>query len=293
MYINNITKIPEYGKIALFADDASLIIMHKNIETAIEMANSDLIKIEEWLNSMKLKLNIDKIKWVLVGRGIGGQANEYEVKIGNQIIERVKSIKYLGFEIDEKLDFNEQVNIVSKKLASKINVLYRVSDKITFDLRKVVYNSIILPHFDYCSTLYLNCTREQIEAMQKLQNRAMRYILKCDYRTPSEFMLKTLNWMSVSQRINYNVIIFVFKMIKKLVPEYLYKKITYANEIHERNTRNRHEIRLPDIRTESARKCIFYNGIKLYNDIPNEVKNATSLNIFKKRLAMHIRELDL
>lgn len=103
-------------------------------------------------------------------------------------------------------------------------------------------------------------------------------------------MLKALNWMSVTQRINYNVIVFVYKMINKLVPEYLYNKITYANEIHDRNTRNRNEVRLPNIRTENARKCILYNGFKLYNDIPHEIKNVPSLSIFKKRLAMHIRE---
>lgn len=74
----------------------------------------------------------------MIAKSVGDSINDYEVKIGNQNIKRVKSTKYLGFEIDEKLDFNEQINIVTKKLASKINVLYHVSDKITFDLRKIV-----------------------------------------------------------------------------------------------------------------------------------------------------------
>lgn len=85
-------------------------------------------------------------------------------------------------------------------------------------MRKVVHNSIILPQYDYCSTVYLNCTQEQIETIQKQQNRAMRFILKCEYRTPSVFMLRELNWMSVAQRINYNIILLVYKMMNNLVP---------------------------------------------------------------------------
>lgn len=67
--------------------------------------------------------------------------------------------------------------------------------------------------------------------MQKLQNHAMRYILKCDYRTPSEFMLNSPNWMSVAQQINYNVMIMVYKMKNYLVPQYLCNKVRYKVEL--------------------------------------------------------------
>ena len=290
LYINDLPEVPDLGEIVLFADDTGLIIKHENVETAIEIANNELKKIENWFNANKLKTNVLKSKWMLIGKDTGNNLNLLNIQMENQIIERVKVMKYLGFEIDEKLDFNVQINSITKKLASKINVLYRIRDQITFDIRKIVYNSIIQPHYDYCSTLYINCTKEQIESMQKLQNRAMRYILKCEYRTPSDFMLKSLNWMNVSQRINYNVMLLVYKMKNNLVPQYLCNKIRFASEFHHRNTRNRNEIRLPDIRTENARKCLLYNGIKLFNELPTDLKNCDSINIFKKRLAMHIRE---
>ena len=55
-------------------------------------------------------------------------------------------------------------------------------------------------------------------------------------------------------------------------------------------TRNRNEIRLPDIGTENARKCLLYNGVKLFNELPTELKNCDSVNICEKRLAMHVKE---
>lgn len=45
-------------------------------------------------------------------------------------------MKYLGLEIDKKLDFNLEIDSVMEKLARKINPLYRISDQINFDMRK-------------------------------------------------------------------------------------------------------------------------------------------------------------
>lgn len=43
-----------------------------------------------------------------------------------------------------------------------------------------------------------------MNTLQKLQNRAMRLILKCDYLTSSKNMLEKLNWLSINQNIKYN-----------------------------------------------------------------------------------------
>lgn len=74
-----------------------------------------------------------------------------------------------------------------------------------------------MPHLNYCSTLMISCNKEQIDSIQKLQNRAMRIILKCDYLTPIEYMLKELNWLSISQKIVYYVILMIFMMKNDLM----------------------------------------------------------------------------
>lgn len=91
-----------------------------------------------------------------------------------------------------------------KKVASKTNFLYRIAEKLPFETKKIVFNTIILSHFQYCSTIYFKCTKEQIGRLRKIQNRGMRIILNCEYLTPREYMLKTLNWLSISQLIKFN-----------------------------------------------------------------------------------------
>lgn len=60
MYINDITKIAEEGKIVLFADDTVLIVVDDNIKSAEQKTNNYLQKIYEYTNENKLMLNADK-----------------------------------------------------------------------------------------------------------------------------------------------------------------------------------------------------------------------------------------
>ena len=58
-----------------------------------------------------------------------------------------------------------------------------------------IYNTIIKPHFEFGSTIIYTCCNEtQLNGLQKLQNKSMRAILKCDRYTSIQFMLNTLKW---------------------------------------------------------------------------------------------------
>ena len=53
---------------------------------------------------------------------------------------------------------------------------------------------------------------------------------------------------------------------------------------HGKDTRgNKSNLVVPPIRTETARKALSYQGVKIYNRLPPELKNENSVVRFKKR----------
>ena len=46
---------------------------------------------------------------------------------------------------------------------------------------------------------------------------------------------------------------------------------------------------LPKVRNETARKSFYFKGSKLFNDIPNEMKDLNSVMIFKTRIVEFYR----
>lgn len=290
LYINDIVNVPKYGKIALHADDTEITIIDKNMNDAIRKMNQDLERIHNWLNINKLLLNISKTKWMLISKNKNQNIPTENVKIAGIIVERVSCIKYLGILIDENLSFDNQVNELVKKSSQKVNLLKRLTNRLTYDTRKTIYHSIIAPNFEYCSTIYNACTKEQISHIQLIQNRAMRTILKCDYLTSREFMLRALNWLSIDQKIKLNTLITIFKIKNGLLPIYLSENINYNRTEHGMNTRNRNDFKLPRISSERAKKNIYYNGLKLFNELPNEIKNEVNIVRFKENCFTYIRD---
>lgn len=107
-------------------------------------------------------------------------------------MERVNSIKYLGFIVDEKLNFHEHIEYLRKKVAKKVGFLCRINKKLNYLDKITIYHTIIAPHFEYCASILYTCTKSDIAKLQILQNRAMRTILRCHKMTSSLVMLKRL-----------------------------------------------------------------------------------------------------
>jgi hypothetical protein len=94
----------------------------------------------------------------------------------------------------------------------------------------MIYQSIIQPHIDYCSSIIFKASEGEMRSLQLLQNRAMRIILKKRRITHIKWMLDVLEFHSVKQRVNFNTLILVFKIKNNMVPEYMYDELTYNRD---------------------------------------------------------------
>ena len=84
--------------------------------------------------------------------------------------------KLLGIIIDDSLSWEKQIEYVCNKVSPKIGILYRLSKFLSQKILNIIYNTIIQPDFDYCVTVWGNCSSVHFNKLQKLQNRAARII---------------------------------------------------------------------------------------------------------------------
>jgi hypothetical protein len=189
--------------------------------------------------------------------------------IDHQQLERVGVVKYLGIQIDEKLNLTENFHFILKK----INFLGRIRSKLTLNSRKLVYQTIISPHIDYCSSILYLPSKEQLKRLQLLQSRAMRIVLNCHWRTSREWMLNILGWQSIKERINFNTMVLIYKIKKGMVPGYLTDKLHYRHN-NRYELRNADAFKLPKVNKVFTQNLVFYNGLKQYNELPNEMKQS-------------------
>lgn len=271
-------EVLENVTINLFADDTLLYITGKDMNEIANKMNSELKSVVNWLDSNKLKLNVQKTKCMLINSR--SRLNDVEVFINDEKIERVYSFKYLGVMIDHKLTMNENIQFVCKKLAKKIGFFSRIARNLTFAARLNVYKTIILPHFDYCSSLLMSTNQQYLTKLQRLQNRAIKIVLRCSKFTRSTSLYEALDCMNVRQRLKFNTAKLIFKIKHGLVPEYISERVKTNGNVHGYNLRNNGDFRLPLYRKSCTQRMLLYEGLKCFNDLPSVLKEESNFKRF-------------
>ena len=121
-----------------------------------------------------------------------------------------------------------------------------------------------------------------------LQKRAIRIISNSNYVShslPSFVQLKTL---PLPYLVKLNILIFMFKLHKGILPEIFNNMFKTNNSIHIYPTRNCQNLRKPTTHLTIRTHSISFTGVNEWNNISQELKSSTTLTRFKtlfKRLA--------
>ena len=106
-------------------------------------------KIYRWLCSNKLSLNVGKTKFACFHTAQRIVAYP-ELKINNVIIDRVTEFNFLGLIISSNMKWKKHIDHIALKVSKIIGIMYRLKFILPADVLLTRYNSLILPHFNYC-----------------------------------------------------------------------------------------------------------------------------------------------
>lgn len=276
LYINDIGTSLEYSGYHLLADDTAIYIVGKDSEEMEHKINKDLENLYGWLESNKMKLNVDKTKAMIIGKDkkVENWINDgFAMKVGQSNIEIVEKHRYLGVIIDRELTFRDHMDYVCKKIAGKIGVLSRISGDFSEWSRRTIYNTIVLPHFIFGGTIIYLARMEDLRRLQVLQNRAMRVILGCNRYTRVQWMLDRLGWLRVGDLSECIALTFIHRIKCGEGPEYFDGLLRERNTIHEHDTRYKDNFIVNRYRCQNNKNTLFYKAVVAYNQLPVEMKN--------------------
>ena len=108
----------------------------------------------------------------------------------NEVIDCSKSVKLLGITIDRKLNFNDHVSKLCKKVSTKLHALARISNIMSQDKIRLLMKSFIESQFSYCPLVWMFHSRALNNRINKLHERGLRLVYKDTHLTFDELLRK-------------------------------------------------------------------------------------------------------
>ena len=94
--------------------------------------------------------------------------------------------------------------------------LTRIKHYMDMDTRKMLSQALVISKLDYCNSLLAGAPRKEFSQLQSVQNMCARFVTgigKCDHISPT---LESLHWFKIPYRVEYKIIMLVYKIFKKL-----------------------------------------------------------------------------
>ena len=159
-------------------------------------------------------------------------------------------------------------------------------DKSSFQM---IIHSTITSRLDYCNYLLSGLPSSSLRNLQLVQNFAARLILnrgKFCHITP---LLYELHWLPIDCRIKYKILLLIYKSLHELAPSYLCDLLHHYEPSRSLRSANSNNLIIP--RTNNVTmgdRAFSVFGPRHWNELPEKVKNSSSVNLFKKSLKTHL-----
>jgi len=141
--------------------------------------------------------------------------------------------------------------------------------------KKQLYNALVLPHMDYCSVVWQECSREQsAELWYEID-------LSQPSWTHSEEMRQKLNWMTLEKR---RVMARWFMMHRCILKEYSMESLSKRIQFNSNGTRGVGNFCLPRPQTDFFKNSFTFKGIQDWNRLQSDVRTTINYSTFRKHL---------
>ena len=207
------------------------------------------------------------------------------INSNDNIVEPSKCVKNLGVMFDEHLSMACQVNTICKSVNFHLHNLWRIRKYLDRKSTERVVHAIISSRLDYGNALLYGIPMYMLNKLQRLQNNAARLVTLSPKMCHVNPLLVDLHWLPVIERINYKVLLTVFKALNGLGPSYISELLVPYKPARSLRSSGKGLLFIPKARLKCfGDKCFSTYAPKLWNSLPLALRNAASVSIFKDKL---------
>ena len=209
----------------------------------------------------------------------------FDIQVGDHTIQSSRKARNLGVIFDSHLDMHTHITSMCRSAMYHLRRISSIRRFLDRGATETLSHAFISSRLDYCNSLLIGLPTCELDRHQRVQNVAAKILTFTRRREHIRPVLYLLHWLPVSARIEFNVVTMTFKCLHGMAPKYVTELLDIYNP--PRDLRFAMELILCERRSilKSAGDNSFsIVAPKLFNSIPNDLREITSLTTFKSKL---------
>ena len=250
-------------------------------------------KVSDFMNANKLKFNAKKTHYFIYSNKQRRNNRQISLKMEGETVKISKSERLLGVQFSDnpdcKIHVDTHENSVIKTLKHRLRSIRRVASRGNYKQRKAITQGLFMSKLNYCLPVWgNNITQDLVKQIQVLQNEAVRFIMRKRRTDRLKPLYKQLNWLQFQNQLKYFEQLQLYTIRTEKTPTNLYNQVSNNYDNHGHFTRQtvNNFIRLTSNNT--GNKDFITRSVHDFNNLPDNVKNSTTKNMFKQRLKEHL-----
>ena len=283
LYINDMHRSSKKLNFLHFADDTTVYMSGYNLTELCNEVCLELNAIDDWLKSNRLSLNIDKTQFMIYTHN-NFNVDDCIIKIRDRQIHYVKTTKFLGLHIDDRLNYNGHLIDLSKKLSRIKGLLLKLSSYVPAHIVRQIYFALFYSRMVYGISVWGGSNITYVNRIININRAALTTFRN---RLPDSIP----NPLPFDKIYQYNCLNSFHKYKNDVNFDYFNSKICNLTPVHDHVTRfaiNNCYL-LPVILKTVGQKQFFFNAIKQWNSLPQELKNIPTTDNFKREFKAFLK----
>ena len=143
------------------------------------------------------------------------------ITVGGSTLSPSSHVRNLGVIFDSTLTMTNHISTICRTAYMHLHNISRIRRYLTPEATKSLVHAFSMPRLDYGNALLAGLPLEHLKKLQRIQNIAARIITftpRRDHITP---ILKQLHWLPIKRRIEFKILLHVFRCINGMAPPYL------------------------------------------------------------------------
>ena len=188
--------------------------------------------LHDWLCRNVLTMNVGKTCYMTFGKA--RHLPDFNIRINDERVKRVKTFKYLGLVLDENLSFKQHIDHVMKMIRPFIPLMWKRGKYIPIGKRKQLYFAYVQSHIAYMLPVYSAGSKAKLQRLQRVQNRCIKALYRLPHLTSSTYLYST-SILPVEKLAVVGRVTQLHKMVKGLTKHNF--EIQLNSDVHSHRTR--------------------------------------------------------